>query len=244
MGQRSQVGGTLPPPGMDDQEKEEMWKKIRMLRQQLGSKGSDLKKESPFALAILEEELPDSYKKPSVGEYDGSTDPEEHMGRFENAALLHQYSDGIKCRVFLSTLVKSTQQWFNMLKPGSIRSFEDFRVAFMHKFSSSKKYQKNYLSLFVMKQHDQETLREFIQRFNGAALEVPTATPDIVISAFTQGLKVGEFFKSLVKKPPSSYDDILARAKKYVNLEDAQRYRRTEYKPGGSTVEEADKGGR
>ncbi|XP_073153066.1 uncharacterized protein [Henckelia pumila] len=61
---------------------------------------------------------------------------------------------------------------------------------------------------------DQETLRKFIQHFNGAALEVSTATPDILISAFTQGLKGGEFFKSLVKKPPSSYDDLLARAEK------------------------------
>ncbi|XP_073131435.1 uncharacterized protein [Henckelia pumila] len=209
MGQRSQVGGTIPPPGMDDQEKEEVWREIRMLRQQLGGKGSTFKKENPFSLAILEEELPASFKKPSVGEYDESKDPEEHMGRFENAALLHQYSDGIKCR-----------------------------------FASSKKYQKTYLSLFVMKQQDQETLREFIQRFNGAALEVPTATPDILISAFTQGLKGGEFFKSLVKKPQSSYDDLLARAKKYVNLEDAQKHRRTEQRQGGSNVEGADKGGR
>ncbi|XP_073121470.1 uncharacterized protein [Henckelia pumila] len=227
MGQRSQVGGTLPPSGMDDQDKEEMCNEIRILRQQLGGKGSTLKKESPFSLEILEEELPASFKKPSVGEYDGSTDPKEHMGRFENAALLHQYSDGTKCRVFLSTLVKFSQQWFNMLKPGSIRSFEDFRVVFMHQFYSCKKYQKKYLSLFVMKKQDQETLRDFIQRFNGVVLEVPT-----------------EVNSSTVKKPPPSYDDLLAREERYVNLEDAQRYKRTEHRPGGSTVEGADKGGR
>ncbi|XP_073123115.1 uncharacterized protein [Henckelia pumila] len=158
------------------------------------------------------------------------------MRRFENAVLLHQYSDGIKCRVLLSTLVKSAQQRFNMLKPGSIRSFKDFIVVFMHQFYSSKKYQNTYLSLFVMKQKDQKTLREFIQRFNCMTLEVPTATPDILISAFTQGLKVGEFFKSLVKKPPSSYNDLLARAEKYVNLEDTQRQRRTEQRQRGSNV--------
>ncbi|XP_073138437.1 uncharacterized protein [Henckelia pumila] len=189
---------------------EEAVKKNQEASRGLGSKGSTLKRESPFSLAILEEELPDSFKKPSVGEYDGSTDPEEHMGRFENASLLHQYSDGIKCRVFLSTLVKSAQLWFNILKPSSIRFFDDFSVVFMHQFASSQKYQNTYLSLFVMKQQDQETLRQFIQRFNGAYLEVPTATPNILISAFTQGLKGGEFFKSLVKKPPSSYDDLLA----------------------------------
>ncbi|XP_073062003.1 uncharacterized protein [Primulina eburnea] len=95
-----------------------------------------------------------------------------------------------------------------------------------------------------MKQQEAETLREFVQRFNNAALEIPAATPDIMISAFTQGLRGGEFFKSLVKKPPLSYDDLLARAEKYVNLEDAQWYRRMERRPGGSKVEGAEKGGR
>ncbi|XP_073271485.1 uncharacterized protein [Primulina huaijiensis] len=95
-----------------------------------------------------------------------------------------------------------------------------------------------------MKQQEAETLREFVQRFNSVALEIPAATPDIMISAFTQGLKGGEFFKSLVKKPPSSYDDLLARAEKYVNLEDTRRYRRMENRPGGSRVEGTKRGGR
>ncbi|XP_073031328.1 uncharacterized protein [Primulina eburnea] len=95
-----------------------------------------------------------------------------------------------------------------------------------------------------MKQQENETLREFVQRFNSAALEIPAATPDIMISAFRQGLRGGEFFKSLVKKPPSSYDDLLARAEKYVNLKDAQRYRRMENRHGGSRVEGVEKGGR
>ncbi|XP_075494699.1 uncharacterized protein LOC142532266 [Primulina tabacum] len=77
-------------------------------------------------------------------------------------------------------------------RPNSIQSFEDFSAAFLHRFASSKRHQKNYLSLFVMKQQEAETLREFVQRFNTAALEIPAATPYIMISAFTQGLRGGE----------------------------------------------------
>ncbi|XP_073120599.1 uncharacterized protein [Henckelia pumila] len=43
-----------------------------------------------------------------------------------------------------------------------------------------------------------------------------------------RGLRGGEFFKSLVKNPPLTFDELLSRAKKYVNLEDAQRPRRLE----------------
>ncbi|XP_075482628.1 uncharacterized protein LOC142522920 [Primulina tabacum] len=240
-GSQSRVEETRPLPSEENPEMGEMWREIQMLRQQLGSRAPTPKRGSPFSLAILEEGLPPNFRQSNVREYDGHTDPEKHLGRFENAALLHQYSDGIRCRVFLGTLVRSAQQWFNTLQPNSIQSFEDFATAFSHRFASSKRHQKNYLSLFVMKQQEAETLREFVQRFNNAALEIPAATPDIMISAFTQGLRGGEFFKSLVKKPPSSYDELLSRAEKYVNLEDAQRHKRMEQRPGGSRVEGAER---
>ncbi|XP_073275393.1 uncharacterized protein [Primulina huaijiensis] len=128
-------------------------------------------------------------------------------------------------------------------EPNSIQSFEDFSTDFLHRFVSSNRNQKNYLRLFIVKQQEAKTLQEFVQRFNKAVLKISTATPDIMISAFTEGLRGGEFFKSLVKKPPLSYDDLLARAEKYVNSEDAQQYRRMEHRPGGSRVEEAEKRG-
>ncbi|XP_073295884.1 uncharacterized protein [Primulina huaijiensis] len=219
-GHQSRVEETQPPQSGEISEMREMWKEIRMLRQQVGSRAPAPKRRSPFSLTILEEGLPPNFRQSNVREYDGHTDPEEHLGRFENAALLHQYLDGVTCRVFLGTLVRSAQQWFNTLQPNSIQSFEDFSTTFLHRFTISKRQQKNYLSMFVVKQQEAKTLQEFVQRFNSASLEIPTATPDIMISAFTQGLRGGEFFKSLVKKPPSSYDDLLARKKKYVNLED------------------------
>ncbi|XP_073152108.1 uncharacterized protein [Henckelia pumila] len=140
----------------------------------------------PFSAEILESELPKKFKFPHVGEYDGKGDPEEHMSRFENAALLHKYSDPIKCRFFLNTLIGPAQQWFNLLRPGDIKEFKDFSKAFLHHFA------------------------------------IPTVTTDLLIIAFTQGLTTGDFLKSLIKKPPSTYDELLAWAKKYVNLEEIQ----------------------
>ncbi|XP_073130001.1 uncharacterized protein [Henckelia pumila] len=174
----------------------------------------------PFSAEILESELSKNFKFPHVGEYNGKGDPEEHLSHFENAALLHKYSDPIKCRVFLNTLIGSAQQWFNLLRPGDIKEFKDFSKTFLHHFASSKKHPTTTLSLFPIKQQGQEVLRTYIRRFSALALEVPTATTDLLISAFTQGLTTGDFLKSLIKKPSYTYDELLARAKKYVNLED------------------------
>ncbi|XP_073121657.1 uncharacterized protein [Henckelia pumila] len=174
-----------------------LWEDIRRLGRQVGGRPGPIQRESPFARAILDEELPSNFKQPTLGEYDGSSDPEEHLGRFENATLLHRYLNAIKCRVFLTTLTS--------------------------------------LSLFNLNKAEVEPLREYVQRFNTAALEVPAATADTLVNSFTQGLRGGEFFKSLVKKPPLTYDELLSQAEKYVNLEDAQKQRRQEGTSGSKS---------
>ncbi|XP_073129114.1 uncharacterized protein [Henckelia pumila] len=245
--------GQNPPPPLVGQPNpmDAVWEEIRRLGRQVGGRPGPIQRESPFARAILDEKLPANFKQPTLGEYDESSDPKEHLGRFENAALLHRYSDAIKCRVFLTTLVRSAQQWFNLLQPGSIQSFNDFSSAFLQQYASSKRYLKTSLSLFNMKQSEVEPLREYVQRFNTADLKVPATTADTLVNSFTQGLRGGEFFRSLVKKPPLTYDELLSRAEKYVNLEDAQRQRRQEGTSGskpnakvGAKAEGKTEGGR
>lgn len=46
------------------------------------------------------------------------------------------------------------------------------------------------------------------------------------MSAFSQGLLEEDFFRSLIKKPPENFDELLSRAIKYVNVEEAQSARR------------------
>ncbi|KAL0428637.1 UNVERIFIED_CONTAM: hypothetical protein Slati_3038500 [Sesamum latifolium] len=89
-------------------------------------------------------------------------------------------------------------------------------------FASSRKVRKTELSLFAVRQKEDEPLKEYLQRSNTAALEVPAATQEVKASAFSQGLLDGDFSKSLAKNPVSKFDALLARAAKYINMEEAQ----------------------
>ncbi|XP_042409901.1 uncharacterized protein LOC121999266 [Zingiber officinale] len=189
----------------------------------------------PFSARILNERLPKGYIAPLIGEYDGSKDPEEHLRKFKNAALLHQYSDAVKCRVFLNTLAGSALKWFDGLPQGSITCFLDFKTAFLRRFASSKKYQKTNHCLFALKQGPTEPLRSYINRFNQVAQDVPTATSEILMSVFSHELGEGEFFRDLIKNPARNFDKMVEKAASYIKVEEAQAARRKAERPPPST---------
>ncbi|KAL0401763.1 UNVERIFIED_CONTAM: hypothetical protein Slati_4206200 [Sesamum latifolium] len=63
----------------------------------------------PFTEEVMADELPMNCRTPAVAEYDGTTDPQEHLSQFENAALLHRYTNCIKYRVFVTTFAWAAQ---------------------------------------------------------------------------------------------------------------------------------------
>ncbi|KAL0411246.1 UNVERIFIED_CONTAM: hypothetical protein Slati_3714300 [Sesamum latifolium] len=125
-------------------------KGLQDVQHQIGGTPDDEIQGVPFSEEIMADELPLNWKEPNLPEYDGTTDPQEHLSCFENIALLHRYTAGVKCRVFVNTFTRSAQQWFNQLPSGSIRSFGEFRSLFLHHFASSKRCQKIIMSLFSL----------------------------------------------------------------------------------------------
>ncbi|KAL0298799.1 UNVERIFIED_CONTAM: hypothetical protein Sradi_6539700 [Sesamum radiatum] len=51
----------------------------------------------PFTEGVMADELPMNCRTLAIAKYDYTTNPQEHLSRFENAALLHRYTDDIKC---------------------------------------------------------------------------------------------------------------------------------------------------
>ncbi|XP_050290547.1 uncharacterized protein LOC126728827 [Quercus robur] len=70
-------------------------------------------------------------------------------------------------------------------------------------------------------QLEDETLRSYIASFNKEVLSIDEADDKILVAAFTNGLRKGKFLFSLYKKDPKIMSDVLYRATKYMNAEDA-----------------------
>ena len=72
-----------------------------------------------------------------------------------------------------------------------------------------------------IRQRKEETLRSYISRFNKEALSIDEADDKILVVAFTNGLRKGKFLFFLYKNDPKTMSEMLYRATKYMNAEDA-----------------------
>ena len=72
-----------------------------------------------------------------------------------------------------------------------------------------------------IKQREDETLRSYITCFNKEALSINEVNDKILVAAFTNGLQKGKFLFSLYKNYSKTMSDVLYKATKYMNAEDA-----------------------
>ena len=160
---------------------------------------------------------------PQVEAFDGARDPVDHLNTYKNQMELHGYQDPVRCRAFAITLKGPALAWFNRVPPSSISSFRELSIAFVSHFIGARTYRKPSYHLLTIKQNSQENPRYYVQRFNAESLKVDIADEKFAIIAFIAGLGVQskDLMFSISKNPQASMAEVIAKAKKYINGEEA-----------------------
>ncbi|KAL0313129.1 UNVERIFIED_CONTAM: hypothetical protein Sradi_5712200 [Sesamum radiatum] len=156
----------------------------RRSRELFSAPEEEEQRRSPFAPAILAEALP-GVKVSNLSEFDGSGDPQEHLDKFYAKIDWYDLSDAAYCKVFRTTLSKRALAWFNQLPAGTISSLEQLTKRFLHHFSM-KKAPKTAAFLFTIRQKENESLRDYMQRFVEAVHEVPHVNHELLASIVQQ----------------------------------------------------------
>ena len=129
--------------------------------------------------------------------------------------------DEIMCKAFLTTLKGPTRIWFSKLTPNSIGTFNELSAQFASQFIGRHRYKTSTACLMSIRQREDETLRSYIARFNKEALSIDKVDDKILVAAFTNRLWKSKFLFSLYKNDLKTMSDVLYRANKYINVEDA-----------------------
>ena len=193
--------------------------------------------ESPFTAEVLHFPLLAKFKMPQIEAFNGTKDPVDHLNTYKNQMELHGYQDPVWFRAFAITLKGPVLAWFNRLPPSSDSSFRELSVAFVSYFIGAKTNRKPSYHLLSIKQNPQESLRSYVQRFNTESLKVDVPDEKSAITAFIAGLGVQskDLMFSISKNPQASMAEVLAKAEKYINSEEALTSKR------GSSLTHKDK---
>ncbi|XP_043687538.1 uncharacterized protein LOC122638752 [Telopea speciosissima] len=112
-------------------------------------------------------------------------------------------------------------------KPNSIRSFTELAIAFVSRFQSSVKQKKMAANLLVVRQRPDESIRDYITRFNGEALEIKDLDDGMAFNALHNGVTNHDLVKSLTLEPVSTMAQLLDRCYQYANMFDIMKAQRT-----------------
>ncbi|XP_057972752.1 uncharacterized protein LOC131160894 [Malania oleifera] len=198
--------------------------------------------EPPFNKEIMEAPLPSRLKMPTFDRYKGLSDPIDHLDNFKMLMQLQGAPDAIMCRAFATTLKGTARDWYRTLRPGSIGSFSDMEQLFTGHFLSSRRVAKTTGHLMSMAQGEQETLKDFMHRFNTATLGIRNLDMGVALAALTTAFQPGSFLYLLGKKSPVDMGELMVRAQKYINLEEMMDTRgsRLEWKRKNNSRETGD----
>ncbi|CAA0825748.1 Unknown protein, partial [Striga hermonthica] len=83
-------------------------------------------------------------------------------------------------------------------------------------------HEKTYLTLMAMRQGEKESLRKYVARYNQTCLEVHSASHELKAGGLIRSLLAGPCRTSLAKTPARSYEEVLKRCRKYINLEEIE----------------------
>ena len=214
-----------PPPVVAEIQaiKEQMEVMMNALKRRVSSDLDDLvnRTDSPFTASVNSFPLLHKFRMSQIDSYDGVKDPLDHLETFKTLMHLQGVANEIMCRAFPTTLKGAARIWINQLTPNSISTFKELSAQFTAHFIGGHRYKKSTACLMSIKQQENEMLRSYISRFNKEALSIDKADDKILVAAFTNGLRKGKFLFSLYKNDPKTMSEVLYRATKYMNAEDA-----------------------
>ncbi|XP_071714426.1 uncharacterized protein [Rutidosis leptorrhynchoides] len=138
-----------------------------------------------FATHIANQPFPEAPIIPlTLGSYDGLSDPDDFLQRFEGTARTHNWGDAVACHMLPIVLQGVAREWFNNLTPRSITGYADLRSHFLLNFHSLYARRRMHVESHDIKQKPKESLGEVIDRYTKEVAKIPDLTESQKVSGF------------------------------------------------------------
>ena len=158
-----------------------------------------------------------------MGKCDGLSDPDDHIQSFTTAGRVGAWTLPAWCHLFAQTLTGAARAWFDSLPVGRIDDFQELEDAFLQHFSQQRSHTKDPADILQVRRRDNESLEDFITRFNKEALLIGGVGEDLMRAGFRQGVRCDELIRCLFGRDgmPKTWDKLMSAAKVYAQTENS-----------------------
>jgi hypothetical protein len=175
-----------------------------------------------FSLLIRSTPLPKGIKlSDSVVKFNGQQDLQIWLDDFITAVTIGGGSRDNALQLLSLYLKDNARVWLNNLAPDSIRSWEEFRQAFIANFRGTSRRPTSFKELRLCVQRTRENLRSYISRWISLHNTVENIPPERAIDAFRDGLNRRDFKEELRCCKPKTIDHLMSLANEWADGEDS-----------------------
>ncbi|XP_076931537.1 uncharacterized protein LOC143596714 [Bidens hawaiensis] len=125
------------------------------------------------------------------------------------------------CHIFTLTLVGAARAWFERLPDGQITIWEDLAKKLPQQFNQKRRQISDPADILNVVRRENETLEDFITRFNQEGLNIGGVSEELLQAAFRQNVKCDDLIRNLtdIDGMPQQWDDVMTAAKRYARME-------------------------
>jgi hypothetical protein len=153
--------------------------------------------------------------------FNGQQDPQIWLDDFVTAVKLSGGSRDNALQLLSLHLKDNARAWLNNLAPDSIRSWEEFRQAFIANFRGTSHRPTLFEELRLCVQKTGETLRSYISQWISLRNMTKNISPERAIDAFRDGLLRCDFKEELGRCKPKTVDHLMSLANEWADSEDS-----------------------
>ncbi|XP_071713276.1 uncharacterized protein [Rutidosis leptorrhynchoides] len=124
----------------------------------------------------------------TMGWYDGTTDPDDFLQRYEGTARDQAWNDETKYLEFQTLLQGVAREWFSNLPLPLMTSYNDLRACFLLNFHNMRARKRTHVEFHNIRQGIKESLGQFIDRYTKEVAKMAGLPESQKVSGFIHGL--------------------------------------------------------
>jgi len=153
--------------------------------------------------------IPPKFKVPDFKKYNGNTCLEEHLVMYARKMSSQDDNDKILILYFQKSLTGDASKWYMGLNNANIKTFKDLSEAFVNQYNYNVDIAPDRDELRAMTQEDQETFKEYAQRWRNIAAQVKPPLDEKELTRIFLNTLSPFYYDMMVASAPNDFAEIM-----------------------------------